>query len=94
MIDSKETTGPERYGFLAQEILELEGENPVIINNDEKEIYRMDNQKITMPLIKAVQQQQEMIDSQNKTIESLNKTIEAQNKRLEKIEEMLLNSGK
>jgi uncharacterized coiled-coil protein SlyX len=35
-----------------------------------------------MPLIKAVQEQQEIIDSQNKTIESLIK-------RLEKLETLL-----
>jgi uncharacterized coiled-coil protein SlyX len=49
---------------------------------DEDGIYRMDYQKITMPLIKAVQEQQEIIDSQNKTIESLIK-------RLEKLETLL-----
>ena len=40
----------------------------------------MDYQKITMPLIKAVQEQQEIIEDLNK--------------RLEKIESMLLNAGK
>ena len=40
---------------------------------------------LTIPLIKAVQEQQETIDSQNKEIESLNE-------RLEKIEKML-NAG-
>jgi len=88
--NSKETSGPERYGFLAQEILELEGENPVIINNDDKENLKYNQSSLIPVLVKAVQQQQEMIDSQNKTIESLNKTIEAQNKRLEKIESLLL----
>ena len=87
---SQETSGPERYGFLAQEILELEGENPVIINNDDKENLKYNQSSLVPVLVKAVQQQQEMIDSQNKTIESLNKTIEAQNKRLEKIESLLL----
>jgi len=57
-----------------------------IVTIDEDGIYRMDYQKITMPLIKAVQEQQETIDSQNKEIESLNE-------RLEKIEKML-NAGK
>ena len=54
-----------------------------IVTIDEDGIYRMDYQKITMPLIKAVQEQQEMIDF-------LKKTIEDQNKRFEKIESLLL----
>ena len=54
-----------------------------IVTIDEDGIYRMDYQKITMPLIKAVQEQQEMIDS-------LKKIIEDQNKRFEKIESLLL----
>ena len=78
--NSKETSGPERYGFLAQEILELEGENPVIINNDDKENLKYNQSSLVPVLVKAVQEQQEIIDGLNK--------------RLEKIEEMLLNSGK
>ena len=54
-----------------------------IVTIDEDGIYRMDYQKITMPLIKAVQEQQVMIDS-------LKKIIEDQNKRFEKIESLLL----
>jgi hypothetical protein len=80
---SQETSGPERYGFLAQEILELEGENPVIINNDDKENLKYNQSSLVPVLVKAVQEQQEMIDS-------LKKTIEDQNKRFEKIESLLL----
>jgi hypothetical protein len=81
--NSNETSGPERYGFLAQEILELEGENPVIINNDDKENLKYNQSSLVPVLVKAVQEQQEMIDS-------LKKIIEDQNKRFEKIESLLL----
>ena len=47
----------------------------------------MDYKQITMPLIKAVQEQQETIESQYEEIRELNK-------RLEKIEEKILNIGK
>ena len=35
--DSEETQGRERYGFLEQEVLELEGDNPVIIDNTDED---------------------------------------------------------
>ena len=73
-------------GLLAQEVKKASESinfKTNIVTIDEDGIYRMDYQKITMPLIKAVQEQQEIIDSQNKTIESLIK-------RLEKLETLLL----
>ena len=73
-------------GLLAQEVKKASESinfKRNIVTIEEDEIYRMDYQKITMPLIKAVQEQQEMIDS-------LKKIIEDQNKRFEKIESLLL----
>ena len=73
-------------GLLAQEVKKASESinfKTNIVTIDEDGIYRMDYQKITMPLIKAVQEQQEMIDF-------LKKTIEDQNKRFEKIESLLL----
>ena len=73
-------------GLLAQEVKKASESinfKTNIVTIDEDGIYRMDYQKITRPLIKAVQEQQEMIDS-------LKKIIEDQNKRFEKIESLLL----
>jgi hypothetical protein len=54
--DTKETDGVKRYGFLAQEILELEGENPVIINNDDKENLKYQESHLIPILVKAIQE--------------------------------------
>ena len=65
-------------GLLAQEVKKASESinfKTNIVTIDEDGIYRMDYQKITMPLIKAVQEQQEMIDSLKKTIEDQNKVI-------------------
>ena len=76
-------------GLLGQEVKKISEEldfDSNIVSIGEDGIHRMNYQKITMPLIKAVQDQQEIIDSQKKEIEILNE-------RLEKIEKML-NVGK
>ena len=61
--DTKETDGVKRYGFLAQEILELEGDNPIIINNDDKENLKYQESHLIPVLVKAIQEQQTIIDT-------------------------------
>jgi hypothetical protein len=53
--NSTKGDGYKRYGFLAQEILELEGENPVIINNKEPEKLLYTESNLIPILVKAVQ---------------------------------------
>ena len=48
--------GPVRYGFKAQEVLELEGANPVIINNEDSEKLRMTDTYMIPVLVKAIQE--------------------------------------
>jgi hypothetical protein len=45
-----------RYGFLAQDVLELEGANPVIINNDEPEHLKYNESSMIPVLVKAIQE--------------------------------------
>ena len=54
--DSDVAHGPVRYGFLAQEVLELEGENPVIIDTEDSEKLKMTNDHMNAVLVKAIQE--------------------------------------
>ena len=54
--ESNEADGIERYGFLAQDILELEAEKPVIINNDDKENLKYTSDHLIPVLVKAIQE--------------------------------------
>jgi len=53
--DSEETNGPVRYGFKAQDVLELEGDNPVIVDNEDSERLRMVDTALIPVLVKALQ---------------------------------------
>ena len=48
--------GPIRYGFKAQEILALEGNNPVIIDNEDSEKLRYNGEALVPVLVKAIQE--------------------------------------
>jgi hypothetical protein len=49
-------TGPVRYGFLAQEVLEAEGENPVIVDTEVPEHLKVTNDHFNAVLVKAIQE--------------------------------------
>tara|TARA_B110000263_G_C15134148_1_gene430287 strand:- start:21 stop:308 length:288 start_codon:yes stop_codon:yes gene_type:complete len=74
------------YGLIAQDVNEIlkksDPEKSIVLKDDEG-FFGMDYKQITMPLIKAVQEQQEMICSQKKTIDDLIM-------RLEKMEKLIL----
>jgi hypothetical protein len=53
---SEETNGSVRYGFKAQEVLALEGANPVIIDNEDSEKLRMTDTYMIPILVKAIQE--------------------------------------
>ena len=53
---SEETNGPVRYGFKAQEVLALEGSNPVIVDNEDSEKLRMTDAYMIPILVKAIQE--------------------------------------
>ena len=49
-------TGYKKYGFKAQEILELEGDNPVIINNEDKENLKLTGAYLVPVLVNAIKE--------------------------------------
>ena len=60
--NAKEGDGIKRYGFLAQEILELEGKNPVIINNEIQEKLAYTQAHLVPVLVKAIQELKAKVD--------------------------------
>jgi len=54
--DSEETNGPVRYGFKAQDVLELEGNNPVIVDNEDPDKLRIVDTAMIPVLVKALQE--------------------------------------
>jgi hypothetical protein len=54
--DSEETTGGVRYGFKAQDVLALEGANPVIVDNEDEDKLRMIDSHMIPVLVKALQE--------------------------------------
>jgi hypothetical protein len=61
--DSEETNGGVRYGFRAQDVLELEGDSPVIVDNEDADKLRMIDTALIPVLVKAIQEQQALIES-------------------------------
>ena len=49
-------TGLTKYGFSAQEILELEGENPVIINNQDADNLKLTSAYLVPVLVNAIKE--------------------------------------
>jgi hypothetical protein len=54
--ESNVAHGPVRYGFKAQEILALEGDNPVIIDAEDSEKLRYNGEALVPVLVKALQE--------------------------------------
>ena len=67
----EEVHGPVRYGFKAQDILALEGDNPVIINNDNPNSLLYTDSNLTPVLVKAIQELKTEIDSLKTRITAL-----------------------
>jgi hypothetical protein len=52
--DATEGHGPVRYGFKAQEVLALEGDNPVIVDAEDSEKLRFNDQSMLAVLVNAI----------------------------------------
>jgi hypothetical protein len=61
--DSDETNGGVRYGFRAQDVLALEGDSPVIVDNEDADKLRMIDTALIPVLVKAIQEQQALIEA-------------------------------
>jgi hypothetical protein len=54
--DSTKTGGPVRYGFSAQEVLALEGDTPVIVDAEDLETLRFNDQSLIAVLVNAIKE--------------------------------------
>lgn len=72
--DSEEAHGPVRYGFKAQDILKIEGEeNPVVVDNETPEKLRLRSDSLLPILVNAIQelsQQVSHLESRIRELES------------------------
>jgi len=69
--DKDETDGIVRYGFKAQDILALEGDNPVIIDNEDPNSLRYRETALIPILVKAIQEQTALITALTARITTL-----------------------
>jgi trimeric autotransporter adhesin len=69
--DSAETDGKRRYGFLAQDILPLEGDAPVIISADNPEKLQYTESHLIPILVKAIQDMSVQIETLTARLEEL-----------------------
>ncbi len=53
---AEDTDGIERYGFLAQDVLELEGDNPVVVNKNDEDKLKMTNDYLVPILVNAIKE--------------------------------------
>jgi hypothetical protein len=62
--ESTEGHGPVRYGFKAQEVLALEGDNPVIVDAEDSEKLRFNDQSMLAVLVNAIKELNEKVEAQ------------------------------
>jgi hypothetical protein len=60
--ESEDGHGPLRYGFKAQDVLALEGSNPVIVDAEDPEKLRFNDQSMIAVLVKAIQELKQQFD--------------------------------
>ncbi|OUV24566.1 MAG: hypothetical protein CBC48_17440 [bacterium TMED88] len=68
------TNGPVRYGFKAQDILELEGDNPVIIDNEDPDNLKYKGEHLVPVLVNAVKELTVMVNDLKAEIQTLKNT--------------------
>jgi hypothetical protein len=52
-----------RYGFKAQDVLELEGSSPVIVDAEDEDKLRLNDQSLIAVLVNALKELNEKVDS-------------------------------
>ncbi len=95
----KDVPGKRRTGFIAQALARLEqkyGKLPFLITpeNVEKEFYQVSTVDMIPITIKAIQEQQTIIETQEKKIADLKKENEAMKRRMEAIEKFMMEMKK
>lgn len=69
--DSEQADGKRRYGFLAQDVLPLEGTDPVIISADNADKLQYTEAHLIPVLVKAMQEMSAQIDTLKARVEQL-----------------------
>ncbi|NBP58959.1 tail fiber domain-containing protein [bacterium] len=69
------TDNRKRYGFSAQEILALEGENPVLVAVDDPEKLGLTNDYLVPILVNAIKEMSNEIDTLKSRLEALENRI-------------------
>ena len=64
--ENPEPHGMKKYGFLAQDILELEGDNNVIVDNENEESLKATNSHLIPVLVNAIKELKEEINELKK----------------------------
>ena len=59
---SDEKQGPQRYGFVAQDIISLEGDNPIIIDNEQEEKLKYTESHLIPVLVNAIKELSAEVD--------------------------------
>lgn len=59
---TEQTSGPKRYGFKAQDVLGLEGQDPVIINAEDPELLMINETQMIPVLVNAMKELKSMIE--------------------------------
>jgi hypothetical protein len=65
--DDTEGHGPLRYGFLAQDVMALEGDNPVIVDAEKPEKLKFNDQSMIAVLVNAIQELKAEFDAYKST---------------------------
>jgi hypothetical protein len=63
--------GDVRYGFKAQDIMALEGDNPVIIDDEQPDHLKYNGEALVPVLVNAIKEQQTIIEDLKTRIETL-----------------------
>jgi hypothetical protein len=69
--DNKTPHGPVRYGFKAQDVLALEGENPVIVNNNNSDHLGLGDASLTPILVNAIKELSQLVKNLQQEIAEL-----------------------
>ncbi len=79
------------WGFLAQDVEQIVGSDNAIITvgNDESRTLGLRYSDFIAPMVKAMQEQQSIIEQQNLKIETLQKAVESQRQEMEEIKKKI-----
>ena len=73
--DTEETVGGKKYGFLAQDVLEVEGEDNVIVDDEDPNKLKMTHEELIPVLVNAIKEQQEMIATLENRVTEMEKRL-------------------